>query len=421
MLWNRISLMKRVLWQTGFGLSVCVAAGLTGCDKVENIVNDAKKEIAEQTAPPTPAPANNGAVTPNPAPIQPAVTTPTRPSAEQVIAQFKSIKPGQYTDSMLAELAAVPEAASQITELNLSGSQGVSGAGLAQVAKLPNLTTLTIMQSGRLTAEDFAALKDSNSLTTLDLSAGVFNAQQMAAIGQIPNLESVVIANSQVDGASVAQLAAATKLAVLDANNTQTDDSSIAALKACPLRVVKLIQTRVTDATVLALGAMPTIEEVVLIQCQVTGKAFQKAAFANLKKLDVAQTNFGPDGLIAIKKLKKLERLGLFSCGLTLDNGTVVDTRLNVFKGFPELKELVLAGNGMTSLGVANMIAGHKSLEVLHLNQLRAVGDPGIARLVTCPNLKELHVTETAVSQAGAAALKAKLPNLTVFGSFGKL
>lgn len=411
-------------WSVRLALSLIlpVFVAVTGCDKVETIVSDAKQEIAQQTAPAQPAP------TPTPAPVAapatptpPVTPEPARPSAEQIIADFKTLNPAQVNDGALARLAMFPDAAAQITEVDASTSPELTAIGLQHLAQLPNLQKLIVRGAAKLAGADFGAFEQMGKLNELDISGVPVTAAQLAQVGKAPHLETVNISNSMADGTAVAQLAAAGSLSDLDASATGADDNAIAAFKNLPLRRIMLNRTRVSDASLAVLGSIESLEELSLMECQVSGLGFSKPAFANLKKLEVAHTRFGAEGLIAIKKLKKLERLGVYSSGIQFDNGNVVDPRTNVFKGFPNLKELVLGKNTLSSVGLAALIAGHKNLQILYLDNLSGINDPGIGRLTACPKLTELYVRDTGVSAAGAKALKSKQPELKIVGPFGEL
>lgn len=412
---------RQTLLEVMQSLSLLVVLVLVGCDKVETLVSDAKQEIAQQTGTVEQPAAQPSMPSPAAPIVTPPVATPEAPSPEKVLAEFKAIPPNQVADSALARLVAVPEAAAQVTEIDVSGSQNLTGAGLQHLAQLPNLKKLIMKSLTKLSGGDFSVFGSMSSLNELDITGGNLTVEHLVNVGKTPNLERLVIAGATVESAAVAQLAAAEKLSDFDASQTNTDDNAIAGFKNLPLRRVVLNQTRVTDASLVVLGGIASLEDLSLIECQVSGAGFLKPAFTNLKKLEVAKTRFGVEGLMAIKKLKKIERLGLFSTGIIFDNGSQVDPRTNVFKGFPELHELVVSGNSISNVGLATVIAGHKNLQILHLELSKGVGDPGLVRLVTCPKLTEIYATDTAVSAAGAKALKAKLPNVTITGPFGKI
>ncbi len=412
------------VWSVRFTFSL-ILLGLvaaTGCDKVETLVNDAKQEVAQQTATPEPTPAPTSAPVAVPAtPAAPVTPEPARPSAEQVVAEFRALAPAHVNDTVLARLAMLPDAAAQITEVDASGCQELTPNGLQHLTQLPNLQKLIVRGAQKLANADFSAFELMGKLNEFDASGLPLTGAQLAQLGKAPSLEKVSLANSTIDGAAIGQLATAEKLADLDLSQTGADDNAIANFKNLPLRRIVLNQTRVSDASLAVLGGIESLEDLSLMECQVSGPGFLKPAFANLKKLEVAKTRFGIEGLIAIKKLKKLERLGLYAAGIQFDNGNIVDPRSNVFKGFPNLQEVVLSGNGLSNVGLATLIAGHKNVQILHLNDLKGISDPGIVRLVACPKLTEIHVRDTGVSAAGANALKAKLPEVSIFGSFGKL
>ncbi len=393
-------------------------ASYVGCDKVETLVTEAKQEIAPAPAP-APAPVQAPVVTPTPTPATPEPPPP--PSADQVLAEFNAINGALIDDAVLMRLLSSPEAAAQITELNLSGNQRLSGAGLQLLAKLPNLKSVTLNGINRFTPADFAVFTQTANLVSLDLTSTQLTDQHLAAAAEAKSLTKVVVANNPVSATSIGQLAALPALIDLDASRTQANDATVAEFAKKPMVNVNLNFTQVTDQSLVILGAMPSLEQLSAGETQVTGLGFQKPAFTNLKALRLAKNRFGVEGLMAIRKLAHLEELELFSCGILLDNGRQVDNRANVFKNFKNLKSLNISGNGVTDLGLASFIAGHKSLETLYCELGKGVTDQGFVRLSTCPKLTHISVRGSSVTPAGVNAIKTKLKEVKVDGDFGSL
>ena len=179
-----------------WSIVIAVGCATIGCDKVETLVNDAKDEVAKQTAPAptTPAPANTAA--PVVAPVAAPVVAIVPP--EQILAEFRALPVNGISDAALAKLAAAPEAAAQITELDLSSNQHVTGSGLGELPKLPNLKTLSVAGMGKLPAEAFNTLQQLTGLTSLDATSTQINNANMAALAAMTGLEALNLSRTQV-------------------------------------------------------------------------------------------------------------------------------------------------------------------------------------------------------------------------------
>ena len=74
----------------------------------------------------------------------------------------------------------------------------------------------------------------------------------------------------------------------------------------------------------------------------------------------------------------------------------------------------------MTDAGMVEFFKGLKNLEELHLGSNRAISDRGLAALVGLKKLRLLDVSNTNCGQAGALALKEKLPECKIRTSTGE-
>ena len=396
------SLARRRL--LSWSIVTAVSCATIGCDKVETLVNDAKQEVATQTAPaPVPAPTNAPAPAVAPVIAPAAVVVPP----EQILAEFRTLPSTGITDAALAKLTASPEAASQITELDLTGNFAVTGSGLGELAKLPGLKSLKVAGMGKLQAAEFDSLARVTGLTSLDAASTQINNSNLPALASITGLETLNLSRTQVTGNGAGHLAALTNLKELLLDDTPTNDEAISAIKNLPLRVLRLPHAQVTNAAMAVIGEMTTLEELNISYTAITGAAFAKAKLTNLRILGVGETNFGVDGLIQIKRFKNLEELGMYRAQLHMDDGNLkFDPKADVFKGLPKLRKLNVGANGISDIGVARFIAGAKELEELHL-ALNSISDRGLAELLKCPKLQSVELTGTKVSGTGILALKA--------------
>lgn len=377
---------------------------MTGCEQAEGLLDDAKKQIANDPPPTTVAPATS---TPTAdVVVPPAIVVPAGPTPEQIVTQFKAMRPDQITDGGLSQLASSPEAAAEITEINMRGAQ-VSGAGLAALQGLPNLESLSA-GGPHITADALATIGKARSLKSIDLSNSPADDRVVSELSQIPHLQTLNLQGTQVTGGSATALGAMHELVDLSLFGTAADDQTVQGLASLPLRRLDVSSTRITDASLPVILKIQTLESLNVSFCQVTGAGFKGYNKAGLKYLAVGETPFGTDGFMAIKGMKSLEELNVYSALLEEHKSA------NVFRTFPNLKILNASKNRVTDAGMTVFFKGHKTLEELHLQHNKGITDNGLRALIAVKTLKLLDVASTGCGAAGANALKEYLPECTI-------
>lgn len=392
---------------------------IVGCDKVENLVDDAKKDMGVGT----PAPI---AETP---PVVPASATPiakpepspaTGPSPESLLTDLKNRPSNLIDDAMLNSIAASSDAASQVTELNLTSNVNVSGAGLAAVAKFSNLTKLQMSGVSKVVAGEFPALAGLKLLNELEADFTQIGNDTVPILAGLSQLKKLSLAGTKLEGGAAGQLATLASLEELNLAETAVDDATIVALQSLPLKKLTLRRTRLTNNALTAIGNHPTLEFLDVGESAVTGVGFAKAKFPELRVLIAARTSFGVEGVLNSKRFPKLEELWLYQAGLILDNGSQWDKRAD-FKAFPALKLLHIGNNQVSDVGISRLVVGAKHLESLYVNQLQGFTDRGLAEILKCKGLKLLDVSQSSVSGPALLALKEKMPDLVIINGGSKL
>lgn len=381
---------------------------VAGCDKVEGLVEDGKSLVnGEEPTVTEPAPT----IAPQQTIAIPEPVVPAGPTPEQIVEQFKSLRPDQISDGVLAQLAGSPEAAAAITEINMTGAK-VSANGLGALSALPNLETLNISNS-RVGADSLTMIGKSQSLKTISLANSDANDRVVSELSRIPHLQSLDLSGTQVTGGAATGLGSMPELIELSLSGSGADDQVTAALATLPIRSLDLSRSRITNASLPLLLKISTLEKLNVAFCGVTGDGFKGFGRSEIKDLNVGETAFGREGFKAIKGMKSLEHLNVYATGL------VQHKDCNVFKTFPNLKTLNAGKNGIGDPGMEVFFKGHKSLEELKLHQNKAITDNGLAALIGVKTLKLLDVSGTSCGAAGGQALKAKLPECTIRTSNG--
>ncbi len=373
----------RRCFQASASLAAVAVLIIGGCDQVESIVNDVKSDVASAPEPPSApnkAPAQSPAVE---APQTIAPQTPAAPDPGQLVAEFQQISSRDINDAALQKLVAVPEAAAQITELDLRGTaEALTNAGLMLVAELPNLQSL-------------------------NLSRRPVSSEAIAAIGKKTMLREIDLTGSPVDPSVAESLQTLSHLQTLKLDATAAGDGAVHAVSSLPLETLSLQGTPLTDAGLEEIGRIQTLKSLDVGRTQVTGVGFRALKKLDLVKLNASVTRFGVEGLINLRGMKSLEELHLFSAGI------VEQPKAKVFGTMPNLRILILGGNQITGPGMHELFKGLKSLEELHLYKTK-VNDYGLSALITCRNLKLVNVEETLCSIRGAQELKKRLPECTI-------
>lgn len=395
--------------RTALLMSVLLATLLfSGCDKVESVVNDVKSEISSTPAPaPSPVPdASSPVELPVIMPTVPEPVVPP-PNPQELAGRLMSMKPGEIDDAVLTQVANVPEAAAMITELTMAGSH-VTGAGLSQLPKYPQLKSVNMAGMSHLASGDMSTLGKVKSLVDVDLRSTQAEDNLLHGLATLPHLQSAQLDHTRVTTAGVAALKACLELQSLSLESTAVTDEALIALAGTPLRKLNVRFTGVSDAGVSALGRTATLEELNVADTRTTFQAFKTFKDPPLRVLNVGSTAFGVDGLVLIRNFKNLEELYLYQAGI------LEQPKANVFRSLPKLRVLVLNNNQISDQGVDILLKGHKTLERLELGGMKSISDRGLAALVPNKALKYLNVHGTACTSAGARALKERLPEITV-------
>ncbi len=391
----------------------CLALAFTGCEEVQKAVNDVKSEVSGSATASAP-PATPTDATPQSMPTAAASPAPVAgPTPAEIVARFQKLPSYDITDGDLSQLCVTPEAGQRIEKIDLTGNRHVTKAGLSQLAALGNLTALTISNTD-LAVETLSAVSEIQSLQELLLSATKADDSVVASISKLPNLQTLDLSGTMITPAAGINFSQMLKLNVLRLSSTAANDQLITTLHNLPLRELRLDRTPITGAAIPEILKIESLEHLSVDFNNVPGIAWKGASRANLKTLTVAHTSFGLEGFQAIKGMNSLEFLNVYAAGL------VEHKAADVFGSFPKLRILNAGSNAVTDIGMVEFFKGLKNLEELHLGSNRAISDRGLAALVGLKKLRLLDVYDTNCGQAGALALKEKLPDCKIRTSSGE-
>ena len=391
----------------------CLALSFTGCEEVQKAVNDVKSEVSGSTtasAPPM-APAN---ATPQTIPPDAASPTPVvGPTTAEIVARFQKLAPYDITDADLTQLCVTPEAGQSIQKIDLTGNRHISNAGLAQLAALKNLTSLTLTSTD-FTPENLSTISTIQSLNELLLSSTKTDDAGVAKLTAIPHLKTLDLSGTLITQAAGTSLSQMPELSILKLSSTAANDTLVMMLHNLPLQELRLEKTQITGNSIPEILKIKSLEHLSVDFNNVPGIAWKGVSRANLKTLTVSHTPFGLEGFKAIKGMNSLEFLNVYGAGL------VEHKAADVFGSFPKLRILNVGSNSVTDVGMFEFFKGLKNIEELHLGSNRAISDRGLAALVGLKKLRLVDVNDTNCGQAGALALKEKLPECKIRTSSGE-
>jgi len=140
-----------------------------------------------------------------------------------------------------------------LTSLDMLDSD-VTDEGLAVIARLPNLTELTIggyrmaRSASKITDDGLAHLKGHSKLRSLHVSRTHVTDIGLAHLAELTKLERLYIADNNISDAGLAKLKGLTKLKELDLAKTKITDAGLDHLKGLSnLRELYLEDAKVTD------------------------------------------------------------------------------------------------------------------------------------------------------------------------------
>jgi hypothetical protein len=177
---------------------------------------------------------------------------------------------------------------------------------------------------------------------------------------------------------------------------------------------LNLVQTRITDESLQHIAKMRNLKALSVGFNAITNEGLEHLApLDELVHLDLCVTKVTDDGLAALLELPKLHRLELFST-------RVSDSGATTLSQMPALGELDVADTWITNDGVAHL-AALPNLTWIRLDQCSAglgrelrINDAGLEHVARMPKLREVHLIQLDVTDAGLSRLKQTCPTLTV-------
>ena len=296
-----------------------------------------------------------------------------------------------------------------LESLQLLNFRDLNDEMAAQLAGLKNLQTLALTNSviGDPTVE--LIVKSFPNLTSLELSynANLTNSV-LKTICQLSELQRLTLIQTRFNDLGTTHLEKLQKLKLLDLRgNMEAGDLTLEIVGTLPKLVAfKHRSTTVSDYGIEYLAQSKSLQSLLMQDFTITSQAGQYLAkMENLRELEVFRCQgFGTEGVLMLKGLK-LTRLQL------RDLPVVDDQAMAVFEDLPELQRLYLHENDSISDEGLKSLANLTSLEVLDVWSVSQMGDATVDVIATLPNLKELSIRATSVTDAAVEKIVA-MPQL---------
>jgi len=330
---------------------------------------------------------------------------------------------GDLTDAGLANL----EGAGEILRLDLRGSKGITGAGLAHLRALTKLSRLYLAQ----TSVDDAALenlKGLEALEYLDLSNTEVAGPGLEHLQGLRALRSLDLSQTKVADRGLKYVSRLTQLEGLRLGSTGITDAGLVYLMSMShLKGLVCAGTKVTKT-----GAKPLIARHPSTSVAVadgtwvsadsyverkeptpdptagnpTATADERDAIAALRSRgstvswnrhrDLYSVVIAP-GIYPVFLLPYLKRLPRLS---ELELAHATDSQIAIIKDLPRLTSITAWGGEISDAGLANL-EGAADLQMLDLSANMGITGAGLARLRPLKKLTSLKLAFTRVDDAG--------------------
>ena len=255
------------------------------------------------------------------------------------------------TDTDLRKLLRLPN----LSYLDLSLTR-ITDQGMLDLKNLTGIVDLNLYFAEYVTDEGLAAIKDWKKLKHLNLHGTKVSDTTLEHISGIATLESVNVGSAMITDVGIERLVSLPNLKELTMGGNELGDAGLQALRQIPgLTYLDLSGRQGTDSNIWAISisdvgleAVLTLKELrdLRFGCTSKGIGIEGARFATVSTMDVSAR-----WLEKMKALPKLENLKLQGCS------RVDDDAVRALIALPNLREVDLKGTSVTEKGLAALRA----------------------------------------------------------------
>src|SRR5689334_11779760 len=255
------------------------------------------------------------------------------------------------TDTDLRKLAQFPD----LNYLDLSLTR-ITDQGMQEIKKLPGIVELNLRFAEYVTDEGLAVVKDWKKLKRLNVHGTKISDTTLDHIASVSTLESLNIGSAMITDVGLERLISLPNLKELTMGGNELGDAGLQALRQMPgLTYLDLSGRQGTDKNVWTIAMSDTGLEAVLtlkqlrelrFACTSIGVGIEGAKFGEVSMLTVT-----PEWLERLRSLSQLQKLKVQGCN------RITDANIPILTGMPALREVDLKGTAVTDKGAAALKA----------------------------------------------------------------
>jgi Leucine-rich repeat (LRR) protein len=353
----------------------------------------------------------------------PTPATPEAKDAAELVGKLKgkwTLTPAQTIKSIIIDSSDLNESAfdlfakqSDLETLLIANFRELNDAMVAKLTGLKKLKSLRLKNSGITDGAVKTIVESFPALTSLDVSSNtLLTDASLKEIAKLKELTELTINYCNFSEFGMMDISTLPKLTTLDIRaNMQVGNSGLNYLTTLPsLKSLKHLSPAVDDTGLESLSAVKGLETLEIQDFNITDRAGQFIKqFEKLTNLIVMRCQgFGSSGILELKGMK-LNRLTLRGLPSINDDG------MEVFRELTTLKRLYL--NELASVsdaGILNLVY-LKDLDTLDIWEI-PITNQSLETISKLTNLKTLSIRSTQITDASVDLLLAmpKLENLTL-------
>ncbi|PQO46275.1 hypothetical protein C5Y93_09825 [Blastopirellula marina] len=255
-------------------------------------------------------------------------------------------------------------------QARLYEAQVVGPIGEETMVLLPNLRHLEILQIGpeKLSDRSVDALARIPRLRRLSFAETEMTPKQLRRIGKSGSIRALTLDSKSSTDAHLAELQHFEKLTDVCLWQTEATDTGIESLFAIPdlKSLVIITAPNVTDQSISQLGERTNLDELVLTGIQFTDRSFTSIAHLNsLRELRIG--NWAGSQDITSDGIRQLRQLtGLHT--LELDGLAINDRCMSAIAQLPNLEQLTLTATSVTDAGIVPLKGSPALTQILQSN-----------------------------------------------------
>ncbi len=390
---------------------------LAGCEKPPtwNELVGGKKDEAKPAAP-TPPPVKTPTATPAPVAKQPEAPKRT---AQEAMALFNQTPVYRRTNEQLSELASLPEARDQITNLDIQSST-VNDAGFAVLPKFDKVETLNI-STLTYSNEALANVAKMKSVTSLWMAKGAQKDKNSdAGLGYVKQMKQLVelhVDAAKLSSAGIAEIAQMTQLERLSVNGVIgfTDEHLQMLAPLVNLKYLDLTGSYVTDNGLKYLLPFTQLETLKMAKMQgIRGGGLKDLVMKQKGLPNLTSLTLYDNPYLNIEAYEGISRLKTL---VSLDVGAANCTNTAFVGAMPPLKNLEYLSvheNDALSDPAMAALSKMRKLKSLYFENNKNISDASVPALSKVKTLESLTILHTSITPTGAQKIKNKLKNCKI-------